>query len=190
MRCNTSSLPLRRILWVSLACLVCGGAIIGYLTFAWFFRPESGVPPRVDAIVVLAGGWGERLNRGLALIAEGKSDVLVLNQAIKWNGPEADSVKRICARRPRDFEVVCVAALPDSTKGEAMVISKLAVERGWNSLALVTTNHHLSRSTRWFHRCFAGRTYPVSAGGQWTNDEILHEWLGTLAQFSIDRSCP
>jgi DUF218 domain len=183
------SLTTARRWWAVLGCLACCGALIASLTFIWFFHPESVLPPQVDAVVVLAGGWGERLDRGLELLARGKSRVLVLNKAIHWNGPEADPVKRICATGSPGFEVVCVAAVPDSTKGEAMVISALARQRHWSSLALVTTNHHLSRSTRWFRRCFSGQTYPVSAGGSWTHEAIFHEWMGTLAQLSIDRSC-
>ena len=164
-------------------------AIFVILTLRWFVYPETTDPGPVDAVVVLGGGRGERLERGLKLMADGKASVIVLSTGIHWTGPGSQQVKDLCATPVAQFEVICVAALPDSTKGEAIVISKLAAERGWASIALVTTKSHLSRGTRWFRRCSSIRVYPVVAAADSTFREVEHEWLGTVAQFTIDRSC-
>lgn len=163
--------------------------LVPYLTVRWFVHPRSVVPDRVDAVVVLAGGVGERLDAGMALIDAGVSDTLVLSTGISWFLPESRPVHALCAQPPPGLEVHCVAALPDSTAGEAEDIALLAEEQGWDSIALVTSSYHLTRSTRWFERCYDGALYPVSAAADTAAADIVHEWGGLVAQLLIDRRC-
>jgi uncharacterized SAM-binding protein YcdF (DUF218 family) len=98
-------------------------------------------------------------------------------------------VHDLCAKGSSQFQLFCLAATPDSTKGEAMTISRMAQEHGWRNIALVTTDYHLTRSARWFDRCYSGKVYPVSAPASASVAEIAHEWLGTVDQGLIDRHC-
>lgn len=165
-------------------------ALLGaFLHHRWIANPRTTNPTQVDAVVVLGGGLQERTDRGLDLIARGVSPVLVLSLGIAWAGPEYERVLGICRDGIAGVEVICIRALPDSTKGEAMTTARLARERSWRSIAVVTTDHHVSRATRWFERCFAGAVFPVAARGPSPWAEVRHEWFGTIAQFSIDRSC-
>ena len=159
------------------------------LTRRHVLAPPSSDPAHADAVVVLAGGTGERLEVALHLMRAGRSDVLVLNRGVDWYLPEALPIQKLCREGSPDFEVVCVTALPDSTKGEARVISDLAEQRGWTSLAVVTTDHHISRAARWFERCFDGTVYPVAAPFVTKWPDLRHELLGVAAQLTIDRSC-
>jgi uncharacterized SAM-binding protein YcdF (DUF218 family) len=168
--------------------VVLGVAALGaFLTYRWFFAPPSKWPKKVDGVVVLAGGFGERLDA--ALKDEGAADVLIVNEGIVWTAPESESVHQLCATGSPDFEVVCLRSLPDSTRGEAITMSQIAEDRGMKTIAIVTTDHHVSRSLRWFHRCFDGEVIPVSASGPTSQADIEHEWLGVLEQLTFERSC-
>lgn len=139
----------------------------------------------MDAVVVFAGGRGERLKRGLDLIRGGTASVLVLSQT----GVRYSAVDELCANPPSNFEVVCFSGSVNSTRGEAQAVSELANERRWSSLSLVTTDHHLVRSVRWLRRCFSGRVDPVAAFAPTSVRDIVHEWLGTVAQYTMQRQC-
>jgi uncharacterized SAM-binding protein YcdF (DUF218 family) len=161
------------------------------LTNRWLIHPHTTNPTEADVVVVLGGGNGERLDRGLALMAAKVAPVMVLSTGIHWVEPPnvVKAVKDTCAERSAQFEVVCIAALPDSTKGEAIAVADMAKKRGWHRIVVVTTDHHLTRSMRWFTRCFSGEVFPVSAPASTGPSEIAHEWAGTIAQFTLDRTC-
>jgi uncharacterized SAM-binding protein YcdF (DUF218 family) len=102
------------------------------------------------------------------------------------NGPE-----ELCGSEP-GFEVVCFVPDPDDTRGEAEAIGRLAAERGWQHLVLVTSDYHATRARLLLGRCFAG-TIDVSAAASdkaplpllWA---IGHEW-GGLIETAIHRDC-
>jgi uncharacterized SAM-binding protein YcdF (DUF218 family) len=179
----------RRVAIAIVAAGAVGSMVFAALTYRWFVAPSTTPPDRADAVVALAGGAGERLPKALELMSQGVSETLILNEGIDWQLPEAEPVHELCRNGSADFEVICVNALPDSTRGEAITISAVAEERGFTSLALVTTDHHLSRSTRWFRRCFAGDVFPVSAPARTSRADVEHEWLGVLDQLLLNRSC-
>jgi uncharacterized SAM-binding protein YcdF (DUF218 family) len=161
------------------------------LTNRWMIHPRTTNPTSADVVVVLGGGHGERLDRGLALMAANVAPVMVLSTGIHWVEPPdvVKAIKDTCAQGSTLFEVVCVSALPDSTKGEAIAVADMAKKRGWHRVVVVTTDHHLTRSMRWFERCFVGELLPVSAPAPTGVSEIAHEWAGTIDQFTLDRTC-
>jgi uncharacterized SAM-binding protein YcdF (DUF218 family) len=178
----------RRRLRAAAAVLLLGLAVVAGLTARWFIWPHSQVPESADAIVVLGGGRGERLVEGLALERAGVSDIVVLSTGVVRYA-ELQPVYDLCESGSPDMTVMCVTASPDNTKGEAMDVAALAEEQGWRSIVLVTSDHHLERSLRWFERCFDGTIYPVAAPVISTFGEVLHEWLGVVQQTVLDRSC-
>jgi uncharacterized SAM-binding protein YcdF (DUF218 family) len=163
----------------------------GILTDRWLISPVTTNPTSADVVVVLGGGHGERLDTGLALMAAKVAPVMVLSTGIHWVEPPnvVKAVKDMCATGSTQFEVVCVAAVPDSTKGEAIAVADMAKKRGWHRIVVVTTDHHLTRSMRWFHRCVEGELFPVSAPASTGLSEIAHEWAGTVDQFTLHRTC-
>lgn len=142
----------RRVAAIVVGALVVGAAA-GARTFVW---PPSDTPDRVDAIVVLGGGEPARLRTGLDLFADGVGDVLVLSagtsEAAADHGVHCDG-----------NTVVCVTPVPETTAGEARTITTLATERGWSSLAVVTSTYHLSRARVLFGQCFDGRLAMIEA---------------------------
>ena len=146
--------------------------------FVW---PASSTPARADAVVVLAGGDGERLDRGLELVRQGVASNLVVS-----TGPD-----ELCGA-PHDFAVYCFLPDPEDTRGEAEAVGRIAEQKGWDHLVLVTSDYHATRARLLLERCFPG-TLDVSAARSdksplpllWA---IGHEW-GGLVEAALDRDC-
>jgi uncharacterized SAM-binding protein YcdF (DUF218 family) len=168
--------------------LVTGAVVAALLVIAvvavnlrLFVFPPSTTPAHADAVVVLAGGSGERLDRGLALVRQGVASNLVVS-----NGPN-----ELCATR-QPFAVFCFRPNPDDTRGEAEAIGRMAAQQGWRHLVLVTSDYHATRAHLLLGRCFPG-TIDVSVARSsraplpllWA---IGHEW-GGLLETALHRSC-
>jgi uncharacterized SAM-binding protein YcdF (DUF218 family) len=149
--------------------------------------PRTDPPGRADAVVVLAGGQGERLARALELVRAGAAPALVISNGDDPQWPEAN---RLC-NGSSTFEVVCFRPHPDSTRGEARAIAALASSRRWQSLVVVTSTYHVTRARLLLTRCYAGETSfvaaPSSAGSFRMFLNVAREWVG-LAR-SIGRGC-
>ncbi|MCP4222711.1 MAG: YdcF family protein [Actinomycetia bacterium] len=163
-------------------------------------RPRTVSPDQVDAVVVLAGSGGERARTALALIDDGVAPVLVINAGNQDWGVGWEELAPLCQEAQQTQadgggserlgpEVICVTVSPDNTAGEAQTISALATERGWQSLALVTSDYHLHRATIRFERCFAGEIVPVSAPSAIGRSVYIDEWFATMHAILVDRSC-
>lgn len=150
-------------------------------TLRLFVWPDTDAPGHADAVVVLAGGHGERLDRGLELVQEGVAPTLALSF-----GPNG-----LC-RGGQAFDVVCFAPSPETTRGEAEAIGDLARSRGWSSIVLVTSTSHVTRARLLVDRCFDGTLRVTGA----TSDTgpvgwlaaVVHEW-GGLAEALVARDC-
>jgi uncharacterized SAM-binding protein YcdF (DUF218 family) len=130
--------------------LVLGWAIASAVLFVW---PPRHTLPHADAAVVLAGGRGPRLQRGLDLVRQGVAPVLVVSDGWSPTWPEAN---RLCAGRSTPVPVICFHPVPYRTYGEARAFEKLATERGWKSVVLVSSRYHLLRARMLFGRCYDG----------------------------------
>ena len=151
------------------------------LNLRLFVFPESSTPGHADAVVVLAGGAGERLDRGLELVRDGVAPNLVVS-----TGPD-----ELCATR-HDYAVYCFLPKPDDTRGEAEAVGRIAAREGWQHLLLVTSDYHATRARILVERCFPG-TVDVSAASSTKApfpllSAIVHEW-GGLIETAIDRDC-
>jgi uncharacterized SAM-binding protein YcdF (DUF218 family) len=168
--------------------LVTGVAVLGVLALALvvlnlrlFVWPASSTPARADAVVVLAGGDGERLDKGLELVRAGVAPALVVS-----TGPD-----ELCANQ-YEFEVFCFLPHPDDTRGEAEAIGRIAKQQGWHHVVVVTSDYHATRARLLVERCFSG-TVDVSAANSdkgplsllWA---IGHEW-GGLAEAAVHQDC-
>ena len=126
-------------------------ALVVYGAGAVLFLLREDDPLRqADAVVVLAGGRS-RLPEALALVRDGAAPVLVVSEDPSGKDAARDSV---CAGgKVEGAKLVCRAANPFSTRGEARLVAQLAEERGWNRIAIVTSRYHLFRAERLFERC-------------------------------------
>lgn len=109
----------------STGCGRCGR--VGVATARLFVWPSAGSPTSADAVVIFAGGRGERLARAQQLMADGLASNLVVPNG---TAPEWPAGNTAC-REDRPYAVFCPVPDPDTTQGEARAIAGLAQARGW-----------------------------------------------------------
>jgi uncharacterized SAM-binding protein YcdF (DUF218 family) len=151
------------------------------LNLRLFVFPASSTPAHADAVVVLAGGDGERLDKGLELVRNGVASNLVVS-----TGPD-----ELCGSQ-HDFAVYCFLPDPDDTRGEAEAVGRIADREGWSHLVLVTSDYHATRARILVERCFSG-TVDVSSAHSGKGPlpllwAIGHEW-GGLIETAIHQDC-
>mgnify|MGYP000509975923 CR=1 FL=1 len=134
--------------------------------------------------MVLAGSK-KRLPVGLDLLERGVAPVLVISDGLD---PRWRRANRLC--RSGDPRILCPRPDPYSTRGEAQLAARLARERGWESLAVVTSRFHLFRARRLFERCLDAELalVPSPQPGWRLPLAVALEWV-KLARAELQRSC-
>ncbi len=143
------------------------------------------MPVRVDAIVVL-GGPGDRLGKGLELAHQGRAPVLVVSEGLPQTIPAS-----LCEPQGQALKVICFQPEPGTTQGEAEFIGHLARQYRWRSVVLVTTPDQDTRARLRFGRCFTGPVYVVTtplSASQWPY-AIAYQWAATFKALVLQRSC-
>jgi uncharacterized SAM-binding protein YcdF (DUF218 family) len=169
----------RRVLiaLVVLFALFCGA------TARLFIWPTTGMPERVDAIVV-PGGPGNRIAAAIALAERGRARYLVLS--------EGEPVPpQLCGAHVGAATVLCFMPNPDTTQGEAEATARLAKEYGFRSIVLVTTPDQTWRAELRFGRCYGGKIYAVATplpNHMWPL-MIAYQWAAALKAEIVNRSC-
>lgn len=164
--------------------LVCVAATA--VLFVW---PSADRPRSVDAVVVFAGGRGERLALAEQLMRANVAENLVIPNGRDSTWPDGN---RACTEE-RPYEVYCPIPRPDTTRGEARTIAALAESYSWNEVLVVTSTYHLSRAGLLLSRCHGGEVLTVGAapdlgGFPWLR-RVVHEWLAWTQAVLIDRRC-
>ena len=126
--------------------------------FVW---PDEDDPRSADAVVVLAGGRKDRLALGLELMHRNVAGTLVISDG---EAPGWTAANELCDGGSEGFRVVCFHPDPYSTQGEAQGVARLARERGWRRVALVTSTSHVHRARMLFERCVPGDVEAVGTG--------------------------
>ncbi len=167
------------------AAVVVVGVLATVRLFVW---PAVDDPTSADAVLVLAGGRGERIALGMRLMREGVAPVLVL--VGEQTEPEAD---RLCRGGQPSFELVCLPRGPTSTRTEARAAARLASDRQWRSLVLVTSSYHVTRSRMIHDRCFPGDLDVVGAkaplGFFSLVPLVTKEWAALVHTATVSRDC-
>jgi uncharacterized SAM-binding protein YcdF (DUF218 family) len=171
-----------------LAGLVAAWLVACLVLFVWP-PAESSAPAHADVVVVLSGSKA-RLPPALALIRRGVAPVLAISTVQRTkHWPQAE---RLCAtHRYAGARVVCFTAVPFSTRGEAETIARLARERSWHSVVVVTSTFHITRAHMLFRRCFDGPLSMIGSTSTWW--KLPEEWASEtgklLVQLVVERRC-
>lgn len=168
--------------------LVLGWVGLSLVFFTW--SPwETGAPPHADVVVVLSGGR-ERLPPALALIRRGVAKTLAISSVSRTRPWPLG--RRLCAARHyAGATVLCFAAHPYSTRGEAEAVGRLAFVHHWSRVVVVTSRFHVTRAHMLFRRCLRGRLWMVSVRSRWWRLPLdwASETSKLLYQVTIQRTC-
>jgi uncharacterized SAM-binding protein YcdF (DUF218 family) len=125
-----------------------GGAAVWLAGLLWF---ASSIPGTVadpstptDAVVVLTGGR-QRLESGLALLADGRAKKLLISGV----HPGIELAELLRVTRPQPEWLSCCIVLgyeAESTRGNAAETASWMRREGFRSLRLVTAAYHMPRS--------------------------------------------
>jgi uncharacterized SAM-binding protein YcdF (DUF218 family) len=164
----TRSCPCRRIAGAALVlALVAAAAVVlggGRLLVA-----DDPLPPRADALVVLAGSTrGERARRteAVRLLAQARAGQLVLSAPrVNYLGEWIPDLMRRYVERVYGAEqarrtVLCTHDA-DSTLEEAQALRPCLEARGWRTVVVVTSNYHTRRARRIWRRALKDTSPPI-----------------------------
>lgn len=147
--------------------------------------PATGMPARVDAIVLLDGP-GHRLPTALRLGREHRAPFLIISQGIPVSRDNTP-----CPRPIPGVRVICFHPVPPTTRGEAEYAGRLAAKYHWHSMALVAETPQLTQARLRVSRCFGGRIYAMPTPlplGQWPY-QVAYEWGATIKALVSQRAC-
>jgi len=182
-----------------LAGILCTIAVILWAAFhlADWLVVDGEIRP-ADVAVVLGGGGGNRLRRGLELYDQGLVDALVLvdTRARYWDGMLA----RWCPDCRTGDKPVTILTGSTSTWTDAQLVHAYCVKKGIERILVVTDPYHSRRAFTLFKWRFAGSGFHVTAvnsgdyrhlllpTGKWWHDEataqrIVMEAVGIAAFF-------
>lgn len=160
--------------------------LLGTVTARLFVWPTTGMPAKVDAIVVL-GGPGDRVDYAMQLARENRAPYLVFSKGLGWLPPG------ICTEHVGSATVICFQPNPDTTQGESEAFAKLARQYSWRSVALVTSQEQAWRAKLWFNRCYPSGQYysvgPKLSLSMVIPNGVIYEWGATVKAEVFDRSC-
>ena len=172
----------RRYIVAALLVILAGFGVATARLFVW---PQQGMPPRVDAIVML-DGQGNRLTTALELARAHRAPMIVISRGSKYWGHGS-----FCAPKMPGVKVICFDPDPSTTRGEAEFAGRLAKRYRWHSIVLVATTPQDTRARLRVGRCFGGKIYVVNAplpASEWPG-AIAYEWAATFKALFLQRSC-
>jgi uncharacterized SAM-binding protein YcdF (DUF218 family) len=142
----------------------------GLLVVAWVFGAialfgihHDGPPVHADAVVVLEGS-STRLPLGVKLVNEGYAPLLIVSR-----GDSKKLEQKVCDHTDHlSVRVICFAAKPASTRGEAEEIGRLAGQLNLKRIDVVTSQFHVFRARMLIQRCYHGELHMVgSSQSEW-----------------------
>jgi uncharacterized SAM-binding protein YcdF (DUF218 family) len=152
------------------------------ILFVWapFADPH---PKRVDAIVVLAGSRS-RLPLALELFRAGVAPTLAISR-------DPGDRRRTALCRLPPSGAFCFQGRPFSTRGEVRSIARLAQQRHWRSIAIVSSRFHLFRIGLLVRRCLHVRLELVPAPVTWWRwpQFVALEWAKLALAETVRRGC-
>lgn len=149
-----------------------------------------------DAIVVLAGARVQRWLEAVDLYREGMSAAIVLSPGIIE--PAEVRLRAMGIRYPSETDLVkdamvqmgipeaAISVLPetvDNTAHEAVIAHRVAAQRGWKSLIVVTSKYHTRRSRFAFERELRDAGIGVQVRGSRYDEVAPDDWWKSRADF-------
>ncbi|MGN7158207.1 ElyC/SanA/YdcF family protein [Dietzia cercidiphylli] len=168
-------------------------AVAGLTAARAVLFPQVNLPDRVDAIVVVAGAADDRYVYARHLAETGVADQILVSRPSP-GGDDSYSIaidaycenSPVIARDGRRIKIECFEPDVGTTEGETTAATRIARERGYKSLLVVTYWGHVSRVRIYFEQCFDGPVYvtdtprPTQISRRYA---LLHETGGYFKTF-------
>jgi uncharacterized SAM-binding protein YcdF (DUF218 family) len=152
--------------------------VLSAILFVW---PRTDAHRKVDAIVVL-GGAGARLTKGLKLASDGYAPTLLISTPVRSS----------CPYKIQRVSVICFHPSPETTQGEARYVATLAKRRRWRQILIVSGTTQTVRARLRFERCYHGTILIDPAGSAsaigWIYD-VAYEWGALVKALTVQRGC-
>ncbi|WP_010540961.1 ElyC/SanA/YdcF family protein [Dietzia alimentaria] len=155
--------------------------------------PRTDSPDHVDAIVVVAGANDDRYVYARHLAEEGVTDRILVSQPTPGGRDSySAAITAYCAASPvtardgRRIQIECFEPDIGTTEGETTAATRIARDRGYESLLAVTYWGHVSRVRMYFEQCFDGPVYVTDTPKPLSRSRkhaLLHETGGYLKAF-------
>jgi uncharacterized SAM-binding protein YcdF (DUF218 family) len=129
--------------------------ILRFMAESWIVEDADGT---ADALIVLGDDnfYADRATRAAELFREGKAPIVVASgRRLRPMAGIAELMEHDLVERgvPKD-KIIRLAHDADSTREEAEALTKLAAQRKWHSVIVVTSNYHTRRARYIFHKVF------------------------------------
>ncbi len=155
-------------------------AVLVWLGLCWRFvvHPRVDQPQPVDALYVI-GPAEERMPLAIDLARSGLTATILTTVSVDPRTGERYP-RDYCAGYPGlpDIIIECVDPDPYTTRGEARLLNRVAAERGWDHVAVLTTTAHVARARMWMNRCVDGPTVEV---WEFRQPHSVGQWLFSFA---------
>jgi uncharacterized SAM-binding protein YcdF (DUF218 family) len=146
-----------------------------------------------DAIIVLGGEHDGREDYAVQLAREGWAPTVVMSNPY---GDQDRVMRRVC-RDTDGIEVICFRPDPLTTRGEAEMMRRLADERSWSKIIVISWRYHLPRARLIFQQCFSGQpdaAVMVAVPRRYRYSVLTWEFIfayqwGGLAKAAIQGGC-
>jgi len=129
--------------------------ILRFVAESWIVEDADS---KADALIVLSDDnfYADRATRAAELFREGKAPIVVASgRRLRPIAGIAELMEHDLVERgvPKD-KIVRLAHDADNTREEAEALTKLATQRKWHSVIVVTSNYQTRRARYIFHRVF------------------------------------
>jgi uncharacterized SAM-binding protein YcdF (DUF218 family) len=129
--------------------------ILRFMAESWIVEDADN---KADALIVLSDDnfYADRATRAAELFREGKAPIVVASgRRLRPMAGIAELMEHDLVERgvPKD-RIVRLAHDADNTREEAEALAKLAAQRKWHSVIVVTSNYHTRRARYIFRKVF------------------------------------
>lgn len=175
---------------LAVSLVLCGAVIVGLMSTRAVLFPRTDAPDHVDALVVVSGANDDRYRYARRLAEGGFARHILVSQppssTYRDTIDEFCSDSSIAANGGRRISVSCFPPDIETTEGEATAATRIARERGYDSLLVLTYWGHVSRVRIYFEQCFDGAIHVTDTprpSPRSRKDALLHEIGGFVKAF-------
>ncbi|MGV9713246.1 YdcF family protein [Gordonia sp. NPDC003424] len=166
-----------RTAWIVVSVVAVVVLALGAVGYQLFTREHQDALRPADAIVVLGGEHDGREDYGLRLAQEGYANaVLISNPYQPYKPIDARIMDRVCNAGTSTIEVICFNPVPSTTQGEAIFTQRMAKQRGWHSVIVISWRYHMVRTRYIFGQCFDGDVVMRSVPRDYSRSVVRWAW--------------